>query len=112
MLVDPPFSSVDRSTWSWTRRLSVDEVVGRDGAYPLCEASPARVGVDVLRSLSNTYGFATNCFVCEPTNGAGLRVSFSHDDERNVVVATTTFGQRALGRTLACARRCDYGGVR
>lgn len=33
MLIDSPFSSVDRSMWSWTRQLTVDEVVGLQFSY-------------------------------------------------------------------------------
>jgi ubiquinone/menaquinone biosynthesis C-methylase UbiE len=33
VLSDSPFSSIDRSTWSWTRQLSVDEVVGLQFSY-------------------------------------------------------------------------------
>ncbi|HEV3125231.1 MAG TPA: hotdog domain-containing protein [Candidatus Dormibacteraeota bacterium] len=43
------------------------------------------------RPLTNTFGFASNCFVCEPTNQHGLRIPFVHDDERDVVEATITF---------------------
>ncbi len=41
-----------------------------------------------IRRLHNeTWGVETNCFVCEPTNDRGLRIPFSHDDERDVVTA-------------------------
>ncbi len=33
VLRDSPFSSVDRLTWSWTRQLSVEEVVGLQFSY-------------------------------------------------------------------------------
>jgi ubiquinone/menaquinone biosynthesis C-methylase UbiE len=33
VLRDSPFSSIDRSTWSWTRQLSVEEVVGLQFSY-------------------------------------------------------------------------------
>ena len=40
------------------------------------------------RRLTNEqWGFSSNCFVCEPTNGAGLRIPFFHDTERDVVTA-------------------------
>lgn len=41
-----------------------------------------------LRSLDNaTWGFDSNCFVCEPSNAAGLRIPFLHDEEAAVVRA-------------------------
>ncbi|HEX3607455.1 MAG TPA: PaaI family thioesterase [Candidatus Dormibacteraeota bacterium] len=40
------------------------------------------------RLLSNTFGFESNCWVCEPTNPAGLRVPFHHDDVDHTVTAT------------------------
>jgi acyl-coenzyme A thioesterase PaaI-like protein len=43
------------------------------------------------RPLTNSFGFASNCFVCEPGNEHGLRIPFMHDDDRQVVEATITF---------------------
>jgi len=60
----------------------------------------------MLKPLTNTFGFASNCFVCEPTNEAGLRLSFCHDDERDVVVARHTFGTQHSG-----APSLVHGGV-
>lgn len=60
----------------------------------------------MLRSLTNTFGFASNCFVCEPTNIVGLRISFFHDDERHVVIAHHTFGTEYSG-----APSLVHGGV-
>ena len=51
-----------------------------------------------VRPLSNDlWGFESSCFVCEPRNGAGLRIPFSHvvDDER--VTATFTLDERFSG---------------
>ena len=39
------------------------------------------------RLTNEQWGFSSNCFVCEPTNGAGLRIPFFHDTERDVVTA-------------------------
>jgi uncharacterized protein (TIGR00369 family) len=40
------------------------------------------------RLLTNTFGFASNCWVCEPSNPIGLHVPFHHDDEAGTVTAT------------------------
>lgn len=61
--------------------------------HPLSH-QPIRLG-DPVESLTMTlhrlhnedWGFETNCFVCEPTNQAGLQIPFFHDDERSVVAA-------------------------
>lgn len=39
------------------------------------------------RLTNERWGFSSNCFVCEPQNGHGLRIPFFHDDERDVVTA-------------------------
>ena len=44
--------------------------------------------VEPMRPLTNEgWGFTSNCFVCEPKNGTGLRIPFHHDEERDEVVA-------------------------
>lgn len=41
-----------------------------------------------VRRLDNaSWGFASNCFVCEAGNERGLRIPFFHDDEADVVTA-------------------------
>ena len=41
-----------------------------------------------LRPLTNLgWGFASNCFVCEPANARGLRIPFFHDLDAGAVVA-------------------------
>ena len=60
----------------------------------------------MLRPLTNTFGFATNCFVCEPGNAAGLRLQFFVDDERDVVIAHHTFAAEHSGAPLLV-----HGGV-
>jgi len=60
----------------------------------------------MVRRLTNTFGFASNCFVCEPTNTEGLRLAYFHDDERNVVIAHHTFGPQHSG-----APSLVHGGV-
>lgn len=37
--------------------------------------------------VNEQWGFETNCFVCEPKNGDGLRIPFFHDTDADVVVA-------------------------
>ncbi len=39
------------------------------------------------RLTNEQWGFSSNCFVCEPENGAGLRIPFFHDHERDMVTA-------------------------
>lgn len=51
-----------------------------------------------LHRLDNrTWGFASNCFVCEPGNDAGLRIPFLHDDEAGLVIAEFTLDDRFSG---------------
>ncbi len=60
-----------------------------------------------LHRLDNArWGFASNCFVCEPTNAAGLRISFVHDDQAGVVLA-----QFSLGDAFSGAPSYVHGGV-
>lgn len=60
-----------------------------------------------LRRLHNeTWGFETNCFVCEPKNPTGLQLPFLHDDERDLVI--TEF---ALGAGYSGAPNLVHGGV-
>jgi acyl-coenzyme A thioesterase PaaI-like protein len=40
--------------------------------------------------LTNTFGFDTCCFVCDPDNPRGLRLQFYYDDESSRVVAEAT----------------------
>lgn len=40
--------------------------------------------------LTNTFGFDSSCFVCDPDNEDGLRQQFFHDSETNRVVAEIT----------------------
>jgi rhodanese-related sulfurtransferase/acyl-coenzyme A thioesterase PaaI-like protein len=60
-----------------------------------------------VRRLDNaTWGFATSCFVCEPTNGRGLAIDFSYDDETELVTAEFTLGPEYSG-----IPRYVHGGV-
>lgn len=43
------------------------------------------------------WGFSSNCFVCEPSNDAGLRIPFEHDDQAEVVRASFTLDDRFSG---------------
>ena len=41
-----------------------------------------------MKRLDNQqWGFASNCFVCESTNEAGLRIPFFHDEDNKLVTA-------------------------
>jgi len=51
-----------------------------------------------LRRLTNEqWGFASNCYVCAPTNDRGLRIPFFHDSDREVVVAEVELGEEYSG---------------
>jgi uncharacterized protein (TIGR00369 family) len=60
----------------------------------------------LVRLHNETWGFDSNCFVCEPKNQLGLRIPFHHDDERDVVVAEFT-----LDNTFSGAPTLVHGGV-
>lgn len=60
----------------------------------------------MLRPLTNTFGFETNCYVCDPANASGLRLDFYLDDERDVVTATARLGAEYSG-----APTLVHGGV-
>lgn len=52
----------------------------------------------VLERLENSrWGFDTNCFACEPSNEAGLRIPFFVDRERGVVTAEFSLDDRFSG---------------
>ena len=51
-----------------------------------------------MKPLTNErWGFRSNCFVCEPTNGAGLRIPFFHDETTDSVVADLQLDDRFSG---------------
>lgn len=49
------------------------------------------------RLENSGWGFETNCFVCEESNDAGLRLAFFHDDEADEVLAEFTLGEAFSG---------------
>ncbi len=51
----------------------------------------------VNRLSNERWGFASNCFVCEPTNAAGLGIPFFHDTTAHVVFAEFTLDDRFSG---------------
>lgn len=60
-----------------------------------------------LRPLTNaSWGFESNCFVCEPANPYGLRIPFFHDEETGVVTAEFRLGSEHSG-----APHYVHGGV-
>lgn len=60
-----------------------------------------------VRTLDNAaWGFGSNCFVCEPSNPSGLRISFVADEEGAEVRAEFTLGPEYSG-----APRYVHGGV-
>jgi len=60
-----------------------------------------------VRALDNTaFGFPAACFVCDQANPRGLRLSFVHDDEAELVRCDFTLGTEYSG-----APRFVHGGV-
>ncbi|MGH9137082.1 MAG: PaaI family thioesterase [Acidimicrobiales bacterium] len=60
-----------------------------------------------MHELDNaTWGFDSSCFVCERRNDHGLRISFYHDVERNLVTATFS-----LTGTFSGAPTWVHGGI-
>jgi acyl-coenzyme A thioesterase PaaI-like protein len=62
--------------------------------------------VAVLPLDNATWGFESNCFVCEPKNSGGLRIPFFHDEE-----AGTVFAEYTLDETFSGAPSYVHGGV-
>ena len=60
----------------------------------------------LVRLHNETWGFDSNCFVCEPKNALGLRIPFFHDDVRDIVVAEFT-----LDNAFSGAPTFVHGGV-
>ncbi len=54
-------------------------------------------GMALTRLSNERWGFASNCFVCEPTNEAGLAIPFFLDEAEGVVVAEFTLDDRFSG---------------
>ena len=50
-----------------------------------------------MRLHNNDWDYETNCFVCEPTNGAGLQIPFFHDRAGERVVADFSLGDAFSG---------------
>ncbi len=60
-----------------------------------------------VRALDNlAFGFPAECFVCDRSNPSGLRLSFVHDDEAEVVRSEFTLGPAYSG-----APRFVHGGL-
>lgn len=55
---------------------------------------------------SAAFGFPTSCYVCDPENPQGLRLSFVHDEDAGVVSAEFQLGEEFSG-----APRYVHGGV-
>jgi acyl-coenzyme A thioesterase PaaI-like protein len=60
----------------------------------------------LVRLHNETWGFDSNCFVCEAKNDNGLRIPFHHDDQHDIVVAEFT-----LGNTYSGAPSFVHGGL-
>lgn len=60
----------------------------------------------LVRLHNESWGFDSNCFVCEAKNARGLRIPFFHDDERDVVTADFT-----LDDTFSGAPTFVHGGL-
>lgn len=59
-----------------------------------------------LRLHNDDLGYETNCFVCEQSNSAGLRVPYFHDTNANLVSA-----EFILGDAFSGAPTMLHGGV-
>ncbi len=60
-----------------------------------------------VHPLDNSgWGFASKCFVCEPSNDGGLQIPFFHDDEAAIV-----FAEYTLDDTFSGAPSYVHGGV-
>ncbi len=68
--------------------------------------APTVQPVGKIRLHNDDLGYETNCFVCEPTNDAGLRVPFFHEPERDLVTAEFTLSDAFSG-----APTMVHGGV-
>ncbi|CAN5258225.1 PaaI family thioesterase [soil metagenome] len=64
------------------------------------------MGVAQHRLRNEAWGFESNCFVCEPTNGVGLKLAFTHDDEAAVVRS-----EFSLDEAFSGAPSLVHGGV-
>lgn len=76
------------------------------------DAREARIGAPTVQSVgkirlhNDDLGYETNCFVCEQTNEAGLRIPFFHEADRNLVTAEFT-----LSDSFSGAPTMLHGGV-
>lgn len=59
-----------------------------------------------IRLHNDDLGYETNCFVCEQTNEAGLRIPFFYDPDRNLVTAEFN-----LSHSFSGAPTMLHGGV-
>ncbi len=64
------------------------------------------LAVGKIRLHNDDLGYETNCFVCEQTNEAGLRIPFFHDIDRALVTA-----EFALPDAFSGAPTMLHGGV-
>ena len=53
--------------------------------------------MSVLPLTNERWGFASNCFACEATNDAGLRIPFFHDTDTETVFAEFSLDDRFSG---------------
>ncbi len=60
----------------------------------------------VLRLDNASWGFESNCFVCEPSNEGGLRIPFFYDDEAGHV-----FADYRLDATFSGTPAYVHGGI-
>lgn len=60
----------------------------------------------VERLDNASWGFGSNCFVCEPSNEGGLRIPFFYDDEAGQV-----FADYSLDATFSGTPAYVHGGV-
>ncbi|MBK5290005.1 MAG: hypothetical protein JJE46_16240 [Acidimicrobiia bacterium] len=53
--------------------------------------------MSVLALTNERWGFASNCYACEPTNDTGLRIPFFHDTDAGIVFAEFNLDGRFSG---------------
>lgn len=62
--------------------------------------------MSVVPLINERWGFASNCFACEPKNDAGLCIPFFHDTD-----ARTVFAEFSLDDRFSGAPAYLHGGV-
>lgn len=86
----------------WIRRHVNSFVCGADALRTVVLSN----ALSRVRLHNDDLGYETNCFVCEQSNAAGLRIPFFHDTDRDLVTADFV-----LGGAFSGAPSMLHGGV-